>query len=135
MAIINYTFIVMVVNSSMIRVNASMLSVRVGPLPWFGKIDVVVANIDQLFCEKLVFDGNGRGVSYISYNVIVQQRGGKQVYLVSGLPSYADARYLEQQVEQLFGITDRPMPVSGFHDRSVAHDHSMLCGIAGVPNL
>ncbi len=111
--IICYFVVAKVGNATIIRLNNSLLTVRVGPLPVGGNKDVKVQDIDELFCEKKTnTSSDSRSNQYyttIYYNVVVQLKTGQRVIVVFALEKYEDARYIEQLVEQHLGITHRPL--------------------------
>jgi hypothetical protein len=46
----------------------------------------------------------------VGFRVMAQVHNQPDVRLENGLPSYADARILEQWMEKRLGIKDRPVP-------------------------
>jgi hypothetical protein len=103
--IIAYIAVAGFVNSSTFRINAQVVSVRHGPLPWAGARDVPVSQIDQLYCTEVI--SRTRNGTSVTYSVIVRTHDEKKIVLVSNLDTVNDARYLEQQIEARLGIADQ----------------------------
>lgn len=94
-------------NKTWITVTADEVTVRHGPLPWFGNLALSSADIQQLYCEQSVSRGkNGTGASYRLSAVL---RDGRSLDLLRSLSSAAEARYLEQRIEERLGIEDAPV--------------------------
>ena len=95
------------VNSTTVHLDRGHLSVRHGPLPWPGQVDVGTKDLRQLFCEERVTRGkNGPNYSYRLHAVLAD---GTRRKLLSGLDTPEVPRYLEQQLEARLQITDRPV--------------------------
>ena len=91
------------VNSTTVRAGQGMVSVRIGPLPWRGKRDLPVGELEQLF----VVDHHSKNNT--TFDVCALMRGGRKQVLVRGLGSQDQARFLEWRLERLLGITDHPV--------------------------
>jgi hypothetical protein len=104
---VGYSTLAMFVNRTRIVVAGGSLTVRHGPLPWFGSRDIPTGALEQLYCDEHV--NRGRNGTTITYSVRARGRDGKLVKLVSGLPERDQAFFIEQEVERHLGIADRPV--------------------------
>lgn len=95
-------------NKTWITVAGGELTIRHGPLPWFGNRAVPSAEIGQLYCEQSVI--RNRNSTSVSYNLCAVLRDGRKVDLIKSLPS-EQALYLEHRIEEHLGI--EPAPVAG----------------------
>jgi hypothetical protein len=95
-------------NQTTIEVDTFRLSIRHGPLPWFGNCTLPAAEIGQLYCQERTRRQNNGGSS-TTYSVSAVTKGGRQVKLVSTLEDQDQALFIEQQIEQYLGIEDRPV--------------------------
>jgi hypothetical protein len=96
-------------NRTRIEVEPGFLRVRHGPLPWPGNREVPVSRIRQLYCTE-VDESDSDGTSF-SYSLLATPGpgAGKPLVLIKRLPKPEQALFLEQAVEQLLGIADRPV--------------------------
>jgi len=104
---LTYTTIAGFLNRTRITMNMGELRIKHFPLPWPGNRTIARLEIDQLFCEEKM--SSSRNSTSYSYNLSAVMTGGRRVKLVSGLENPEDALFLEQQVENFLGITDRPV--------------------------
>lgn len=97
----------MFVNTSEIVVANGILTVRHGPLPWFGNREIPTDSLEQLYCQEHI--SRSRNGTTVTYSVRARGRDGRLVKLVTGLPQRDQAMYIEQEVERHLGIADRPV--------------------------
>jgi hypothetical protein len=91
-------------NTTVVELDRGRLSVRHGPLPWPGGVDLSTQELRQLYCEEKVTSGkNGPSYSYQLHAVLPD---GSRKKLLSGLDSPDVPRYLEQRVEEFLRIRD-----------------------------
>lgn len=95
-------------NKTWITVTADEVTVRHAPIPWFGNRSLPAGDIHQIYCEEIVTKNRGTSRTYTLSAVL---RDGRKVDLVKSLPAAAQARYLEQRLEERLGI--EPSPVAG----------------------
>ena len=95
------------VNTTTVTLDRGHLSVRHGPLPWPGKLDVDTGRFRQLYCEEKVSRGRN-GVSY-TYDLKAVMSDGERRKIVTGLDSPDVPLYLEQQLEEWLKIRDEPV--------------------------
>lgn len=94
-------------NITEIQVNGQELSIRHRPLPWPGNKNLFLADISQLYCKEHVT--RGRRSSHTTYEVHAVTRDNQRQKLITGLPHTDEALFLEQEIEQFWGIKDRPV--------------------------
>lgn len=102
---ITYLTIAGFVNRTTFRVERGHLSVRHGPLPWRGNLDVPTESLEQLFCTEQV--SRGRNGTTIRYSVEAVLKDGKHLKLATALDAREQALYIEQAIEKHLGIADR----------------------------
>jgi predicted Zn finger-like uncharacterized protein len=105
---LTYTVLALYLNRTVLVVNDGRLTVRHGPIPWPGRRDVDLSELEQLFCEENMTRGRNGAVSY-SYTVNCLLKGERRVSLLSSLPDRQKALFVEQLVEGYLGIEDRPV--------------------------
>ena len=96
-------------NSTVIRVADGMLSVRHGPLPWRGNLDLPTDGIEQIYCQNKLRtnrDDNGHTSTSMSYEVHAVVAGQKRK-LLGGLHEADHALFVEQTLERFLKIEDR----------------------------
>jgi hypothetical protein len=93
------------VNSTTFTVERDHLTVRHGPLPWRGNLDVSTGRLEQLFCTEQVIQG--RNGTTVRYGVDAVLKDGTQLKVASGLDEREQALYIEQAIEKHLGIVDR----------------------------
>lgn len=99
-------------NSTVIRVADGILSVRHGPLPWRGDLDLPSDEIEQIYCQNKLRssrDDNGHASTSMSYEVHAVVAGLKRK-LLSGLHEADHALFVEQTLERFLKIEDRAVP-------------------------
>jgi len=105
---LTYALVCNFVNKTWISITARNLSIKHGPLPWFGNKEIPSHEIEQVFCQRRV-TRNKNGTS-ISYHVRYLDTRGKEGKLLGGLKDSSQALYLEQEIESTLGIQDRKVP-------------------------
>ncbi|WP_428267116.1 hypothetical protein [Haliangium sp.] len=108
LGIVYWTAAVMV-NRTHVVVDRAALRIRHSPLPWPGKRDLPVNQIDQLYCQSHLMQRRNRGASF-NYSVDAVLRSGSTVRLISSLEQAEEAVYFEQAIERHLGIEDRHVP-------------------------
>lgn len=94
-------------NSTTVSASGGRLSVRHGPLPWAGNLDLGTSEVKQLFCTEKVTRGK-HGPSY-SYEVSYRGPGGEAKTLLKGLDAPEQALFMEQRLEKHLRIEDKPV--------------------------
>lgn len=67
---------------------------------------LATAHIDQLYVRQTEYAANGKH----HYEVVADTLDVGTVKVVGGFLNYADAAYVEQEIEQFLNITDAPVP-------------------------
>jgi hypothetical protein len=104
-AFITYFTLAGFVNRTTFTIEADHLTVRHGPLPWRGNVDVSTASLTQLFCTEQV--SRSRNGTTVRYGVDAVLKDGRHLKLASGLDAREQALYIEQSIEKHLGIQDR----------------------------
>ncbi len=105
---LTYTVLAGFLNSTNIDVDATTLTVRHGPVPWLGNRRISNDAITQLYCVRGQVNSQKNPNS--GYFLMAVMATGGEVRLAT-LGSYGEARFLEQQIEQVLAIA--PAPVAG----------------------
>lgn len=92
-------------NRTVVTVTRDRLSVRHGPLPWWGNRTLSTREIRQLFTKKGNVEKNGAS----TYNLFCTTLDGKSTKLLSGLVSSETALFIEQQIESWLNLPDHPV--------------------------
>jgi len=93
------------VNSTVVEAGNGRLTVKHGPLPWRGNLDIDASNLEQLYSEEIV-SRTKNGVSR-TYDVSGVERDGVSRKIVRGLTEPAQALFVEQALESQLAIADR----------------------------
>ncbi|HST63043.1 MAG TPA: hypothetical protein VLK84_30320 [Longimicrobium sp.] len=93
------------VNRTTFTVERDHLTVRHGPLPWRGNVDVPTTSLLQLFCTEQV--SRSRNGTTIRYSVEGVLKDGSHLKLATALDTREQALFIEQTLEKHLGIQDR----------------------------
>jgi hypothetical protein len=104
---LTYTVVAGFLNRTVISVSPERLTVRHGPLPWFGNRDLPSREIEQLYCERRVTETDDGQV--VRFELAASLHDGRKVRLLKGLDAANQAQYIEQEVERWLGIVDQPV--------------------------
>ncbi len=105
-------------NHTVVAVQQDQLTVRHGPIPWLPQPTLATRDIEQLYCTRKVNHGkNGTSVRY-ALRAVTRDHSG--LLLLSGLADLDQALWLEQEIEGLLDLRDRPVAgeFKGGEDRS-----------------
>lgn len=114
-----YLAAVRTLNTHRIRVDKASLQVMQGPLPWPGSRKLNSSDIQQLYATEHEVrteagDGNDRKVRVRKhYRLSANTHKNGRITVLSGLNDPLQALWLEQEIEGLLGIVDKP--VDGEH--------------------
>lgn len=103
---VNYVVLAELFNRTTIRVADGWLTIRHGPVPWPGAVDVAVSDLRQLYLRRH-YRGSKRGESH-TWEVHAETTDEASVELVRRLRDPAQAEYLEWAIEEHLGIEDDP---------------------------
>jgi len=103
-AAIIYGWLAYIVNRTTIRLDTGHVSVRHGPLPWWGAKDVARADIDEVFSERVINDSDSSDGTIFQprevYRVRLRFKNGKKRTLVTGLLDPDQALFIAQQIRK-----------------------------------
>jgi hypothetical protein len=99
-----YATLAGLLNRTVVEVTSEFLTVRHGPVPWFGNRRMRVAELERLSCERDT-DPEKRGWRYV-YGVNALTKGASKVDLITELDS-DQALFIRQEVERWLSIHDR----------------------------
>lgn len=102
-----YANVAHVTNTTTVRLGRDTLTVRHGPLPWPGKLDLPTPDIRQLFCEESTH--RLRKSTYSSYGLYAVMADGRKVEVLTRLDAPDVALYLEQRLERWLRIENEPV--------------------------
>jgi hypothetical protein len=95
------------INSTVIRISQGELTVRHGPLPWFGNHTLATFEISQLYCSEKV--SNNRRGYHVHYDLNVMRSDNTKLSLLT-LEELDQVLYLEQKLESCLKIEDQRVP-------------------------
>lgn len=98
-------------NRTTVTVKRHELRVSHSPLPWAPSPRIPVRDLEQIYIERKV-SHNDSGTS-VTFQLMAVTRTHTGQKLVGGLSELGQALYLEQEVERVLGVRDRP--VAGEH--------------------
>jgi hypothetical protein len=99
---LTYVMLASLLNTTELRVGGGRLTVRHGPVPWWGSRDVPTAGLRQLFVSESSVRVNRRP----TYNLCYLDDGSVARTLVSSLQTVAELRWAEQRIEERLEIKD-----------------------------
>lgn len=102
---ITYLTVAGFLNRTTFRVERDHLTVRHGPVPWRGNLDVSTTALEQIFCTEHV--SRGRNGTSVRYGVEAVLKDGRHLKLATGLDAREQALFIEQTLEKHLGIVDR----------------------------
>jgi len=109
-ALVGYFTLGVLLNSTEIRVSSRRLTVKSGPLPFPGNVDVDSSQIDQLWVEQSIShnrSNNGTSSTSVSFPVYMRLKDGKRKALIRSSHDSEMSLFLEQEIETFLGIEDR----------------------------
>ena len=104
---ITYRALAGLLNTSSVQVADRMLSVRHFPLPWWPAPKIPVDSLEQLYVSKKVKHGKNTATVTYELRAVTREHHGRK--LLGGLQTLDQALWLEQEIELLLGIRDRPV--------------------------
>ena len=105
---LTYFTVASLFNTTRIEVGRGELSIKHGPVPWFGGKTLRATEVDQLFCKEKVSRGK-HGYRY-TYSVWAAMKDGSSAKVISEGTETDQALFIEQQLERALGIRDRAVP-------------------------
>jgi hypothetical protein len=92
-----YATLAWLLNRSVVMVTSEFITVRHGPVPWFGNRRMRVDELERLSCDRDT-DPKKRGGRYV-YGVNAMTKGASKVDLITDLES-AQAVFIKQELER-----------------------------------
>ena len=102
---LTYSVLTGFLNRTRVKLGYGELSIRHGPLPWWGNQDIAANNIEQLYCQRSKMQKNGQ----FSWNLCAVLKKGEKVTLLTGFDSPDEAGYLVYELESRLHIVGRPV--------------------------
>lgn len=94
-------------NNTFIDIDYDWITVRHGPLPFFGNKKISSKTAVQLYCKS--DDLLGAHNNYRTFAVYVITRDRRNIKLLSGLDNTEQALFIEQEIENFLNIEDKPV--------------------------
>lgn len=104
---ITYGALMGLINRTTIRVEAGRLTVRHGPLPWFGNLTTDATRLRQLYLRRQTHRTENGG-SYPTWKVLAETDTLEAQPIVSKLNDRDQAEYIEWVIEEHLGIENVP---------------------------
>lgn len=102
--LLTYAGIALFVNRTTVTVDRNRLSVRNGPLPWWGRRELASKDVLRLYCRQVAAvdpdDNPFTGSRTVSFLVDVATKEGKRLVLLSSLSAIEQARYIQRRIAQ-----------------------------------
>ncbi|OAI55530.1 hypothetical protein AYO49_01240 [Verrucomicrobiaceae bacterium SCGC AG-212-N21] len=103
-----YVVLSLLFNKTTIAASSGRLTVKHGPVPWWGNVELDSSEITQFFCkEKVHRSKNGPRYQYEIWSV---HRDATTKKVVGASLDMDQALYVEQRLEKALGIQDRAVP-------------------------
>ncbi|MCA9717071.1 MAG: hypothetical protein H6713_03855 [Myxococcales bacterium] len=104
---ITYRALAGLLNTTTLVVEERTLSVRHFPLPWWPAPKIPVDSLEQLYATKKIKHGKNTATVTYELRAVTREHHGR--LLLAGLQSLDQALWLEQEIELLLNIRDRPV--------------------------
>lgn len=104
---LTYYTLALLINRTRVEITRGTVTVSHGPLPWNGWRQIAAGMIDQIFCKEII--RRGKNGPTVTYEVWVALTNGTQSKLVGAGLESEQALYIEQQIESLLDVKDKPM--------------------------
>ncbi len=104
---ITFMAVANLVNKTRLKVTPQQLTVRHFPLPFWPSPTIPVADIEQLFITRKV--SHGKNGTSVSYELRAVTRENASLKLLGGIDDLESLLWLEQEVERVLDIRDRPV--------------------------
>lgn len=106
---ITYIAVATLLNATTVRVDKrDGISVRHGPVPWRGNLDLPVARISQLYLQSRIV--KGKRTERTVWDLVALDPDGTSTRVLPSIDDQRRARFLEHRAEQFLGIVDRAVP-------------------------
>lgn len=92
-------------NRTVIKATSELITVRTGPLPWWGNQRLAVGDIERLFWHKQTASPEGGESSF--WSVSAETNGADNAELVSDIDELVQAQFITQELERWLKTGDR----------------------------
>ena len=107
-----YATLAGLLNRTVVKLTPEFLTVRNGPLPWWGNVTLPLADLRRLYCAPDSTSKKKR--DYVYYRVSALTNDSRKIELVSSLDSAADGLFIVQELERWLNAQTRDArPVVG----------------------
>jgi len=96
-----YVTLTVLLNRTLIKVTSEFITVRHGPLPWWGNRSLPIDELEGLYCYKHTYRKDSASAWYC---VNAMTKGAKKVELVTDLHNVAEALFIKQELERWLKI-------------------------------
>jgi hypothetical protein len=96
-------------NKTLVTLDYDQLTIRHGPMPWWGKKNVATASIVQLYAKENNSRFHFRNPWTGNYELHAILKKGGHIKLLSGLDSSEHALFVERVIENRLRIEDTPV--------------------------
>jgi hypothetical protein len=97
-----YATLALFLNRTVIKATSEFITVRHGPLPWWGNRSLPLDELEGLYCYK----HTRKDSVSVWYSVNALTKGAKKVELVTDLHKVAEALFIKQELERWLKIDD-----------------------------
>ncbi len=97
------------VNTTVVRVSPTHLTVKEGPLLPRRWVEIDSRDVTQLYVKQHVQRGS-KNTTTTTYQLHLVQENGEQEEIVSDLETADQALFLEQEIERFLGLADQAVP-------------------------
>jgi hypothetical protein len=91
-------------NRTVIKVTSESLTIRHGPVPWWGNRSLPIDRLERLYCKKDTADSEDAGECTYCVNALTNR--GDKVDLVEDLHDLAEALFIKHEIERWLKIDD-----------------------------
>jgi hypothetical protein len=95
------------INKTMIYVDFNSITIRHGPVPFWGNKRVSSKTVTQLYCKRDEYFGSYRGYGTFAVRAITNEQ--RNIKLLTGLDTSEQALFIEQEIEKFLNIEDKPV--------------------------
>lgn len=109
-----YFSLAKMLNKTVLTAGPAGVSVRQGPIPWFGNREVPSADIDKIYCESYERKSrSGEGpvsvsMAFILYRLCAKLTSGRKVVLLADLDQCYEAFFVNRQLSRQLGRLVQP---------------------------
>lgn len=102
-----YYGLALLINKTRLHITQGTISVTHGPLPWLGWREIAAGMVEQVYCKEIIT--RGKDGPSIKYETWITLTDGSNSKLVGVGMEVDQALFIEQQIESLLDIKDKPV--------------------------